>query len=345
MLRGVNAEHESTPMRPTLEAVAARAGVSRGTVSRVINDSPRVSERTRLKVLAIIEELGYVPNHAARSLVTRRTDTVALVVSESERRVFTEPFFAGVLRGIGAALSAAGMQLLLAMAHSPTERVRLERYLAGHHVDGVLLLSQHDRDSLPGLLARTDIPLVLGGGRQDQAIVYVDVDNVGGARQAVTHLVATGRRSIATITGSPDMRAGRDRLAGYRDGLAGAGLPVEASLIAPGDFGPDSGARAMRELLARTPDLDAVFAASDPMALEAVRVLRAEGRRVPDDVAVIGFDDSDVARHADPPLTTVHQPVEQMGREMARLLLAQLHGRAASRPVVLPTHLAVRESG
>ena len=342
----MNAEHEgSTPAaRPTLEAVAARAGVSRGTVSRVINESPRVSERTRHKVLAIIEELGYVPNHAARTLVTRRTDTVALVVSESEERVFTEPFFAGVLRGIGTALSTAGMQLLLAMAQSPVERGRLERYLAGRHVDGVLLLSQHDRDTLPGLLTRAHVPLVVGGGRQEQAVVYVDVDNVGGARQAVTHLVVTGRTAIATITGSPDMRVGRDRLAGYLDGLADAGLPADQGLIAAGDFGPDSGARAMRELLARRPGLDAVFAASDPMALEAVRVLRAEGRRVPDDVAVIGFDDSEAARHADPPLTTVHQPLEQMGREMARLLLAQLHGLPAPRPVVLPTHLAVRES-
>lgn len=342
----MNAEHaRNAPAgRPTLEAVAARAGVSRGTVSRVINDSPRVSERTRRQVLAIVEELGYVPNHAARTLVTRRTDTVALVVSEPEERVFTEPFFAGVLRGIGSALSAAGLQLLLAMAHAPLERGRLERYLAGNHVDGVLLLSQHDRDTLPELLGRARIPLVLGGGRQDQAVVYVDVDNAGGARQAVTHLVVTGRTAIATITGAADMRAGRDRLAGYLDGLAGAGLPADAALIARGDFGPDSGARAMRELLARRPGLDAVFAASDPMALEAVRVLRAAGRRVPEDVAVIGFDDSDVARHADPPLTTVHQPVEQMGREMARLLLAQIRERAVPRPVVLPTHLALRDS-
>lgn len=328
--------------RPTLEAVAARAGVSRGTVSRVINESPRVSERTREKVLGVIEELGYVPNHAARTLVTRRTDTVALVVSESEERVFTEPFFAGVLRGIGTTLSTAGLQLILTMAQSPDSR--LERYLAGHHVDGVLLLSQHDRDTLPALLARASIPFVLGGGRQEQAIVYVDVDNVGGAHQAVAHLAAGGRTKIATITGSPDMRPGRDRLTGYLNGLADAGLPADPDLIAPGDFGPDSGARAMRELLARRPGLDAVFAASDPMALEAVRVLRTRGRRVPGDVAVIGFDDSEMARHAAPPLTTVHQPLEQMGREMARLLVAQLHGHPAPRPVVLPTRLAVRES-
>ena len=330
-------------VRPTLEAVAARAGVSRGTVSRVINDSPRVSERTRQAVLAVIEELGYVPNHAARTLVTRRTDTVALVVSEPEERVFTEPFFAGVLRGIGGALSAAGLQLLLAMAHAVPERTRLERYLAGHHVDGVLLLSQHDHDTLPGLLSRLRIPLVLGGSRQ-QALVYVDVDNVGGARQAVAHLAGTGRRTIATITGPSDMRAGRDRLAGYRDALDAAGLRLDEGLIAPGDFGPDSGARAMRALLAGRPDVDAVFAASDPMAVEAVRVLRAAGRRVPDDVAVVGFDDSDLARHADPPLTTVHQPLERMGQEMSRLLLAQLTGHPVPRPVVLTTHLQIRDS-
>lgn len=327
--------------RPTLEAVAERAGVSRGTVSRVINDSPRVSARTRETVLAVIEELGYVPNHAARTLVTRRTDTVALVVSESERRVFTEPFFAGVLRGIGTALSAAGLQLLLAMAQSAPERARLERYLAGHHVDGVLLLSQHDHDTLPGLVTRLRLPLVLGGHRQ-RALVYVDVDNVGGAHQAVAYLAGSGRRTIATITGSPDMRAGRDRLTGYRDGLEEAGMPLDDTLVGTGDFGPESAARAMTALLDRHPDIDAVFAASDPMALEAVRVLRASGRRVPGDVAVIGFDDSDLARHADPPLTTVHQPVERMGQEMARLLIAQMNGMPVPRPVVLPTHLEAR---
>jgi DNA-binding LacI/PurR family transcriptional regulator len=327
--------------RPTLEAVAERAGVSRGTVSRVINDSPRVSARTRETVLAVVEELGYVPNHAARTLVTRRTDTVALVVSESEERVFTEPFFAGVLRGIGTALSAAGLQLLLAMAQSAAERARLERYLAGHHVDGVLMLSQHDHDTLPALVTRLRLPLVLGGHRQ-RALVYVDVDNVGGAHQAVAYLAASGRRAIATITGSPDMRAGRDRLTGYRDGLEEAGLALDDGLVGTGDFGPESAARAMGDLLDQRPDLDAVFAASDPMALEAVRVLRSRGRRVPEDVAVIGFDDSDLARHADPPLTTVHQPVERMGQEMARLLIAQMNGMPVPRPVVLPAHLEVR---
>lgn len=330
-------------VRPTLEAVAARAGVSRGTVSRVINDSPRVSERTRQAVLAVIEELGYVPNHAARTLVTRRTDTVALVVSEPEERVFTEPFFAAILRAISPALSAAGLQLLLAMAYTAPERVRLERYLAGNHVDGVLLLSAHDDDPLPELLGRLRIPLVLGGSRQ-RSLVYVEVDNVGGTRQAVTYLAGRGRRTIATITGPMDLPAGRERLTGYRDGLDAAGLPYDETLVAHGDFGQDSGAKCMTELLDRRPDLDAVFAASDPMAVQAVRVLRAAGRRVPEDVAVVGFDDTDLARHADPPLTTVHQPIDRMGQEMARLLLAQLNGHQVPRPIILTTHLEIRGS-
>lgn len=334
-----------TPTRPTLEAVADRAGVSRGTVSRVINDSPRVSEQARRVVLAAIEELGYVPNHAARTLVTRRTDTVALVVSESEERVFTEPFFAGIVRGTGTELSAAGMQLLLAITNTPDDRRRLERYLTGQHVDGVLMLSMHAEDDLPRAVAARGIPLVLGGRPAGCAIsTYVDADNAGGARGAVRHLAGRGCRRIATICGPADMQAGLDRLAGYRAGLDAAGLRYDEDLVAPGDFSGDSGAAAMAELLTRAPDLDAVFAASDPMAVAAIRVLRTHGRSVPDDVAVIGFDDSSIAEHCDPPLTSVHQPLVDMGRQMAQLLIGQRAGMPEPAPVILPTHLSVRES-
>lgn len=330
--------------RPTLEAVAARAGVSRGTVSRVVNNSPKVSPEARAAVLRAVEELGYVPNHAARTLVTRRTNTVALVVSESEERVFTEPYFAGMVRGISAGLAAGGSQLLLAMAQSADERERLEQYLAGGHVDGVLMISQHDRDTLPAAVEAAGVPFVLGG-RPSGGVVrsYVDADNVGGARLAVAHLVAQGRRRIATITGPSDMQSGVDRLAGYRVGLTEAGLPNDDTLCREGDFSQDSGAAGMSELLARRPDIDAVFAASDPMAVGAMRVLKAQGRRVPEDVAVVGFDDSVIARHADPPLTTVYQPLEAMGKQMAVMLLAQLRGERPH-PVLFPTHLVVRAS-
>ncbi|GAA0955711.1 LacI family DNA-binding transcriptional regulator [Actinocorallia libanotica] len=329
-----------TEQRPTLEAVAARAGVGRGTVSRVINGSPKVSERSREAVLQAIEELGYVPNPAARTLVTRRTDTVALVVSESEERVWGEPFFAGIIRGISAGLSETGLQLLLAMAQTAAEHERLEHYLTGHHVDGALLLSLHGDDPLPRRLEERGLPTVMAGSQLGSTpVACVDADNRAGARQAVQHLVDRGRRRIAAIAGPQDMQVGVDRLRGYRE------LNPGPDLVAQGDFSEESGAAAMRELLERDPGLDAVYAASDPMAIGAMRALRAAGRSVPGDVAVVGFDDSQMARHTEPPLTTVHQPVEEMGRAMAELLVARIQGREPeSMVIVLDTRLVVRES-
>lgn len=333
--------------RPTLEAVAARAGVGRGTVSRVVNGSPKVSEAAREAVLLAIDELGYVPNRAARALVTSRTDSIALVVSESEERLFAEPFFARIVRGITDELADSGMQLLLTFARTTQERVRLAQYLNGQHVDGVLLISLHGADPLPVTLEAAGMPTVVGGlpvGLQPAS--YVDIDNRGGARQAVDHLLTAGRRSIAIIAGPLDMTAGVNRLEGYRDALRAAGRPVDPGLVGYGDFSEESGAAAMRELLLARPGLDAVFAASDPMALGAMRVLKDGGRRIPDDVAVVGFDDSPVGPHTDPPLSTVHQPVEQMGRQMTRLLLARIRGEAVdSLEIVLPTRLVVRGSG
>jgi DNA-binding LacI/PurR family transcriptional regulator len=331
--------------RPTLDQVAERAGVGRGTVSRVINGSPQVSQRTRLAVEAAVADLGYVPNLAARALVTRRTDAVALVISESEDRVFAEPFFAGVVRGISAVVTAAGRQLLLALSGS--DERPLERYLTPQHIDGALLVSLHGDDPLPEQLRTRGLPVVLGG-RPPRGYdgAYVDVDNAGGARAGVTHLLERGRRRIATITGPPDMGAGRDRLAGYRTALADAGLPDEPGLVEAGNFSELSGERAMRALLARHEDLDAVFAANDSMAVGALRVLRDTGRTVPDDVAVVGFDDSPLSRVTEPLLSTVRQPVDGMGRAMAEMLLGLIAGGDGDvrHRAVLPTELVVRGS-
>ncbi|MEU9732069.1 LacI family DNA-binding transcriptional regulator [Streptomyces sp. NPDC048002] len=338
--------------RPTLEEVAARAGVGRGTVSRVINGSPRVSDATRAAVEAAVAELGYVPNTAARALAANRTDAIALVVPEPETRFFAEPYFSDMLKGVGAELSDTEMQLLLIFAGSDRERQRLAQYLAAHRVDGVLLVSVHADDPLPDLLAQLEIPAVISGPRSAaETLPSVDADNYGGARQAVEHLISRGRREIAHITGRLEVYGAARRADGYRDALRDAGHKVDEQLIEPGDFTEEGGRRAMTELLGRRPGLDAVFAGSDVMAAGARQALREAGRRIPDDVALVGYDDSAIARHMEPPLTSVRQPIEEMGRRMIDLLLEEIADRrpAASRglerrQVVLATELAERAS-
>ncbi|MYV50233.1 LacI family DNA-binding transcriptional regulator [Streptomyces sp. SID2888] len=338
--------------RPTLEEVAARAGVGRGTVSRVINGSPRVSDATRAAVEAAVAELGYVPNTAARALAANRTNAIALVVPEPETRFFAEPYFSDMVKGVGAELADSEMQLLLIFASGDRERRRLAQYLAAHRVDGVLLVSVHADDPLPDLLAQLEIPAVISGPRSErETLPSVDSDNYGGGRSAVEHLMSRGCEQIATITGRLDVYGAKRRVDAYRDTLRDAGREVDEALIAPGDFTEEGGRRAMTELLARRPGLDAVFAGSDVMAAGARQVLRESGRRIPDDVALVGFDDSVIARHMEPPLTSVRQPMEEMGRAMIDLLLDEIADRRPTasrtlerRQVVLPTQLMERAS-
>jgi DNA-binding LacI/PurR family transcriptional regulator len=335
-----------TRERPTLEAVARRAGVSRATVSRVVNGSTTVAVAIRDAVNQAVQELGYVPNQAARSLVTQRTESIALILPETANRVFSDDlFFPAVIRGVSTELEAANKQLVLMMAGSAASHDRVERYAMAGHVDGVMFASMHGADPLPGALARLGIPVVCSGRPMTPAefpVPYVDVDHIGGVVQAVRHLVATGHRRIATIAGPQDMIAGIDRLAGYRGALREAGL---AEHVAVGDFTRESGIRAMRQLLADDPALDAVFVASDMMAYGALQALKDAGRRVPADVAVIGFDDFEISRLSDPPLTTVRQPIVDMGRTMARQMLGLVDDKPdVPDAVVLPTELVVRGS-
>ena len=339
--------------RPTLEAVAARAGVSRATASRVVNGGAGVRGPLVERVQQAVDELGYIPNQAARTLVTRRNDAIAVVVAEPEARFFTDPFFARQVRGISKELAAHDNQLVLLLTDGVSDYQRVGRYLSGGHVDGALIFSLHTDDSLTDMAREAGVPIVVGGRptwRDRDArrrTLYVDCDNRGGARDAVRHLLDRGRRRIAHIAGPLDQPASVDRLDGFRDVLP----DTEPRMIAEGDFTPEGGVRAMTELLDRSPDLDAVFAASDVMASGALRVLRGRGLRVPDDVAVVGFDDMvSVAEWTDPPLTTIRQDIEEMGRLMARLLLRTLEppsdalGVPALSSIVTPTQLVVRAS-
>jgi DNA-binding LacI/PurR family transcriptional regulator len=267
-------------------------------------------------------------------------------MTEPDWRQFGEPFFSEIVRSVGDALTDTKVQLLLTLVRTDAERQRLVEYARGGRVDGVMLMSVHAEDALPDMLAEVGLPTVLLGRRSgEESVTYVDADNTGGARGAVAHLLGLGRRSIATITGPLDMYVAQCRLRGYREALERAGAESRPAWTVEGDFSADSGRRAMAELLERAPETDAVFAASDTMAAGALDALRAAGRRVPEDVAVIGFDDFPLAQHTDPKLTTVRQPLEEIGRTMVRLLLEEMEEpEVAWRHVILRTELVLRGS-
>jgi DNA-binding LacI/PurR family transcriptional regulator len=268
-----------------------------------------------------------------------------LVISEGGSRVFSEPFFGDLIRGMTDELGEAGMQLVVLLARNVLERRTLGTFLAGQHVDGVVFASVHINDPLPAIIAELGIPAVsVGRLSAVPDLPFVDADNVGGAYGAVRHLLASGRRRIATIAGCLDTDVAQSRLTGYRDAVRDAGIVLEADLVVSGDFTDADGERAMRSLLQRRPDLDAVFAASDLMASGALKALATGGRRVPADIAVVGFDDSLIAAHTSPRLTSVRQPTDDMGREIVRMVLARIWSGTMPSSRVLPTELVRRDS-
>ncbi len=329
---------------PTLADVARLAGVSSATASRVLTGSARVAPQTRDKVQQAMTRLGYVRNRAARSAQPRRAGSIALVVCEENVKVFADPFFARVLWAVGKALASADLQLVLLTLHSSQDYHTVSRYLRSGHVDGALFVSMHTRPDFDYI--SLGIPLVLCGRPVSGGdnVSYVDADNVGGARKAVSYLLASGRKHIATIAGPPDMSPGIDRLLGYRKAMTAADI-TDPGMIAYGDFSRSAGEHALARLIDHRPGLDAVFVASDLMAVGALRALRRLGRRVPDDVAVVGFDDSMLAQHTDPRLSTVRQPVDAMAERMIQELLAKIAdpGRDPTH-AVLDTKLVLRDS-
>jgi DNA-binding LacI/PurR family transcriptional regulator len=326
--------------RPTLSEVARLAGVSTATASRVLNRSAPVNDRTRARVERAVVALGYVRQRAPAA--TRDSGAVSVVVFDDMLRYQRDSFYSRLLVGAERATHRVGLELVVlsALRHSP--RDSLLRYLCGGHVDGVVMVGMRS-DGAPARLVRTaGVPVICLGRSALDDLSYVDADNRGGARQAVTHLIASGRRAIATIAGPRDMTVADDRLTGYQQALTDAGLAPDRA-VCRGDFTAASGEHAMLRLLDRYPDMDAVFAASDLMAMGALRVLHRLGVRVPDEVAVVGFDDAALARYTMPLLTTVRQPVEEMGARSVAELLAQ-RGGDTPRTVVLPTTLVLRDS-
>ena len=329
----------------TIHDVAREAGVSRGTVSRVLNGGHYVSPAAKAAVDAAIRRTGYVVNRHARSLITGKSDSVAFLLTEPQERFFEDPNFNVLLRACTQALADRDIPLILMIAGTEDERRRNLRYIEAGHVAGVLLVSSHSGDPVVARLHEAGVPVVACGKPLGQTtrIGYVAADDRDGAREMVRHLHATGRRRIATVTGPLDTPGGVERLAGYRETLAACGLPADDALVVTGDYSRASGAEAARTLLERAPDVDAVFVASDLMAQGVLDALARAGKRVPEDIAVGGFDDSPAALSSQPPLTTIRQPWDRISAEMVRTLLARIAGEDPA-TVILPTELVVRES-
>jgi DNA-binding LacI/PurR family transcriptional regulator len=327
--------------RPTMDDVAQTAGVSRGTVSRALNGGHNVSGAALAAIDKAIRKTGYVVNTHARSLATQRAMSVAFVLSEPQARLFEDPNFHLLLHGCTQALADNDVTVLLTLAGTPEERKRVSRFVTAGHADGVLLVSTHKGDPLVDELLAQDVPVVACGRPMghERDVSYVAADDRDGARQMVTYLRAQGYRRIGMIAGPQDTPGGVDRLAGYRDVLG----EIPNSLVVSGEYTQASGETALLRLLDQAPDMDAVFVASDLMAAGALAALRHAGRRVPEDVAVAGFDDSRIAAACHPPLTTIRQPWARISTEMARLLLRLVEGEDNA-AVILPTELVIRES-
>lgn len=326
---------------PTIRDVARAAGVSTATASRVVRGEDKVRPEKVAAVERAVLELGYVPNSAARGLVERRVGAVALVFPEREGRVFTDPFFGAAVSGVSSALDNAGLQLLLVMTGSDDSGERMRRFVRGNHCDGIVLASQHEESMLDMALAELMAPVVsIGKPPRQRDMPYVDLDNPGGGQLAAEHLLESGRKRIALIGGPHDMAAARERAAGFEAELARHGVTLAGRV--DGDYSYASGARAFDRLVEDVVDLDAVFAVNDLMAFAAIQRAKAQGLSVPGDLAVMGFDDIDVARAEAAGLTTVHNPVRTMSAQATRTLLTLIDGGDVAERMIAEPRLVLR---
>jgi LacI family transcriptional regulator len=330
----------------TLEDLAKKTGVSRSTVSRVVNAHPNVSEDVRKRVLKVIQETGYHPHAAARALASQHSWMIGLVLPHSISYFFTDPYYPHLTKGIAQACNKNNYTLALFLVDTKDDEEKIfPRVSRKGLLDGVLVQSGHHGDQqIIGDLINAKMPLVVVGRpfRSDN-VSYIDIDNVKASFTAVNHLIQEGYQRIGTITGPENSTVGLDRKAGYLKALKEQGQNIDKSLITEGDFTEAGGYAAMQRLLPVRPD--AVFAASDGMALGAMRAVREAGLRVPDDVAFVGFDDLPMARLAGVQLTTVRQPVIQFGTRAVELLIDEIeNGINPPRHVIMDAELVIRES-
>jgi DNA-binding LacI/PurR family transcriptional regulator len=327
-------------MPVSIKDIAKAAGVSYSTVSRALNNSPKVKPETRERIQRLAAEMGYLPSAVARSLVTQRTQTIGVVVT-----TITDLFFAEVIHSIEETALNHGYSVILANSGGEPQRELAEiQALRERRVDGIILASAYSGSKYASVLRGTDMPVVIINNVHKEHYGYsVEMDNCSGSRQAVRHLLEQGHRRIAYVAGPDTEWDNVERQNGYEQVLSAYGLPVDPVLIVSGGLRPAEGMAAMRRLLALAAPPTAVFCYNDATALGAIRAAHAAGLRVPQDISVVGFDDIDLAAYFEPPLTTVAQPKREMGRRAVQMLLDLL----ADKPIVdcvLPGHLVIRES-
>jgi LacI family transcriptional regulator len=332
-------------MRQTIEHIATLAGVSRSTVSRVLNHQPSVSPLVRERVLQVIREQNYAPQAAARSLAGSRTDTIGLLIPRSAAVSLADPFIASMIQALFEATAQQGYFVTVTMLTADMEPAFYDRILRSRHFDGVIMFSSDIDDPILPLLIKDGGPVVLIGRHPYFLdVTSVDVENRQGARDAVAHLIGLGHRRVGVINGQLQMEAAQARRDGYKQALLEAGIGIDPELMVEGFFSEAAAYEAMLLLLDLPHPPTAVFAASDSMAIGALHAIRHRGLRVPDEIALIGYDDLPLAAYATPPLTSVHQPISDMGAHAVRLLVEQIRGQGPATSVRLAARLVVRES-
>jgi LacI family transcriptional regulator len=330
-------------MALTLDVIAGLAGVSRATVSRVINGDKRVKEATRLKVQEVITSLNFQPNIAARSLAAGRTGIIGLVIPAGVAALFADPYFPQLIQGVSAACNANDLSVMLWVAEPAYEVRTIRQILHSGLLDGVMVSSMLIDDPIVQSLHNSKMPFILVGRHPYLDVNYLDIDNFSGGIQATTYLMTCGYKRIATITGPQNMIAGLDRYRGYCEAFKKNGFDLNANLVAEGDFTEAGGYAGMLKLLPFYPE--AVFVASDIMAVGALRALRDNNLSVPDDIALIGFDDAPVAQLTEPPLTTMRQSPYSMGYKTLETLLEIIRNSVPeTRRIVLEAELVIRKS-